>query len=342
MSLTYVKVLVRLKATNLEVSNLRSKQEQLAEFNSALDDLFAGRFVSMQDCAELVDQKKLVKKGKWEDDYGFQAKYPDHPLASENRGKRMKAADTIRDRAMELQEPLPEEMLDRLHVALFDSSAAVRLSLAHALFYCGSKQSSSYLEKLLEKESESKLVREYAGIALERCRMQGIDQLPEGKKVIMLVSKDIQLAIALQKLAEVEGAYFYMPQYNYSELIAWSSAAAVQVIDRWLMGQENWNAFCDYLDDVNDTEIEYPIKAEDGEVLLEEPIYDHTPLIITDWHMERALKEFRDPKKPQDKLFYIEGGSDDMVTKIVEYVLKGREIDIRKLTAEINRERGGY
>ena len=318
---------------------MKNKQEQLAAFRTALDDLFKSQFISMQDYAARVDQKKLVKKGMWEDDYAFQAKHPDHPLASENRGWRIRATDTIRDEAMELQEPLPEEILERLHTALFDCSAAVRLSLAHSLFYCGSRQSVSFLEQLLKEESESKLVREYAGMALERCRMRGIEQLPEDKKAIMLVSKDIQLAIALQQLAEKEGAYLYMPQYGYTELIVWSSAAAVQVIDRWLMGQDGWNMLCDFLAEVNDTSVEYPIKADDGEVLIEEPIYDHTPLVITDWHLEKSLKKFRDPDKPKDKLFYIEGGPDDVVAKLVEYILQGKEMDLGKINAELNDSR---
>jgi len=299
-----------------------NRQEQLGEIKSALDDLFNGNFVSMQDYAKLIEQKKLVKKGKWEDDHEFQAQHPDHPLASDNRFKRIWAADIIRDRAMELKEPLPEEVLGRLHAALFDSTAAVRLSIVHALFYCGSGHSAAYLEKLIAEDNESKMVREYAAVALERCRMRGVDQLPEGKKVIMLVSKDIQLAIALQQLAEKEGACLYMPQYDYTELVAWPSA--VQVIDRWLMGHDGWNLLCDYLADVNDTETEYPLIAEDGEVLIEEPLYDHTPLIITDWHMEKALKEFRAPDKPKEKLFYIEGGNDYVVAQLVEYILAGQ------------------
>jgi hypothetical protein len=59
-------------------------------------------------------------------------------------------------------------------------------------------------------------------------------------------------------------------------------------------------------------------------VLIEEPLYDHTPLIITDWHMEKALKEFREPDKPKEKLFYVEGGNDYVVAQLVEYILAGQ------------------
>jgi hypothetical protein len=313
-----------------------NKQEELyREIEKALDDLFAGTFMTMQDYAESMAEGKTIKKGNWDDDYKFQQENPGHPLTSENRGKRMSAADSIRDLTMELQEPLPDEILERMHDALFDCSGAVRLSLAHALFYCGSRQSAVYLEKLLQEEKESKMVREHAAVALERCRLRGIEKLPEGRKVIMLVGKDIQPAIALQKLAEDEGALLYMPQYDYTEMIAWSSAAVVQVVDRWLLGQDSWNSFCDYLADVNETETVYPIRDENGEVLMEEPIYDHTPLIITDWHLERSLKEFREPNKPKEVLFYLEGGTDYVVAKLVKFILQGRELDLQKINAEI-------
>ena len=305
---------------------MNKRDELFTVIEKALDDLFQGTFLTMQDYADLVAKAELAKKGKWADDFEFQQQNVDHPLTSENRGIRMSAADSIRDLTMDWQKPLPDEILDRMHVALFDCSAAVRLSIAHALFNSGSRQSAVYLEKLLQEEKESKMVREYAAVALERCRMRGVERLPEGKKVIMLIGKDIQLALALQELAEEKGALLYLPQYDYTEMIAWSSAAAVQVVDRWLMGQDSWNSFCDYLADVNETETEYPIRDESGEVLMEEPIYDHTPLIITDWQMERSLKEFRDPDKPKDKLFYIEGGNDYVVAQLVENIIAGEDI----------------
>jgi hypothetical protein len=240
--------------------------------SEALDNLFAAQFLSMHDYNELIASGQLVRKGKYVDDRAFYKANPGHPLAGENRHRRIDAADTIRDQAAVLQNPLPVELLDKLYPALFDCCAAVRHSLAHALFYCGVEQSAPHLEKLLEEETESKMVREYTTAALERCLMRGLKQLPEGKKVIMLVSKDIQLYIALQKLAEREDTYLYMPQHNYSELIAWSSATVVQIIDRLLMGQDNWESFCDYLEDINQTGLQYPIRDESGEVLFEEPI----------------------------------------------------------------------
>jgi len=261
---------------------MKDEQKIHHVISEALDHLFAARFMSMHDYKELIDCGQLVQKGKYVVDRAFYNAHPDHPLAEENRFKRIDAADTIRDQAAVLQKPLPLELLEKIYPALFDCCAAVRHSLAQALFYGGATQSTHHLEELLEEETDSKMVREYTTAALERCRMRDLKHLPEGKKVIMLVTKDIELYIALQKLAESEDAYLYMPQHNYSELIAWSTSAAVQIVDRLLMGKDNWDAFCDYLEDVNQTGLEYPLRDESGEVIFEEPIYDHTPLIYID------------------------------------------------------------
>jgi hypothetical protein len=307
--------------------------------SEALDNLFAAQFLSMHDYNELIASGQLVRKGKYVDDRAFYKANPGHPLAGENRHRRIDAADTIRDQAAVLQNPLPVELLDKLYPALFDCCAAVRHSLAHALFYCGVEQSAPHLEKLLEEETESKMVREYTTAALERCLMRGLKQLPEGKKVIMLVSKDIQLYIALQKLAEREDTYLYMPQHNYSELIAWSSATVVQIIDRLLMGQDNWESFCDYLEDINQTGLQYPIRDESGEVLFEEPIYDHTPLITIDANLRASREKLRNPNIPSHKNFGVEGGSIDLVTKLVMHILHENEIDFYALANECNEGR---
>ena len=318
---------------------MKDEQKIHQIISEALENLFAARFLSMHDYKEFIGSGQLVQKGMYVDDRTFYSEHPEHPLARDNRFMRIDAADTIRDQAAVLQKPLPKELLDKLYPAMFDCCATVRQSLAHTLFYCGDEQSTHHLGKLLGVETESQLTRNYAAAALERCRMRDITQLPVGKKVIMLVSKDIQLYIALQNLAEREGAYLYIPQHNYSELIAWSSATAVQIIDRVLMGQDNWDALCDYLEDVNQTGLEYPVRDESGEVLFEEPIYDHTPLIIIDSNLSVTREKYRNPNKPKDKTFGVEGGSIDLVEKLVTHFLHGKEIDFAALINECNEGR---
>ena len=79
----------------------------------------------------------------------------------------------------------------------------------------------------MEIESQSKLVQDYAGAALARCRMQGVDHLPEGKKVIMLVSKDIQEAKFLRD-------YWYIDKEDFNNKL-WEFLSELNTIIYSLM-----------------------------------------------------------------------------------------------------------
>ena len=61
-----------------------------------------------------------------------------------------------------------------------------------------------------------------------------------------------------------------------------------------------------------------------------------------DCHMEKALKSFREPNKPNDKLFYIESGPVVVLAKPAQNILQGKHIDFKELNEDIIRERGGY
>lgn len=312
----------------------------ITTIHESLTELLKSQFVTMEHYNQLISEKRLVHPKTYHDDRTLEKQHPDHPMASSNRFRRIKLADLVRDTARDLTSELPQDVLTSLHTALFDCCAAVRHSLTTALFYCGSRRSAYYLGRLIEEDGESAMVRTYARIARERCLMREDFLFDEKKPVVLLISQNIDLASSLLKLTERECALFHMPEPNYTELMAWSSE--VQVVDRWLMGQENWNSYCDYLDEVNETETTYPLRDEDGDVLVEEPLYDHTPLIIIDQNMNKSIKEFRDPNKPKDKVYYIGEGTTDVVTKLVEYVLTSRPIVFKEVIEEVNRERGAY
>lgn len=317
----------------------KENKEKVAQIKDSLKELLGCNYVSMGEYRRLIAHRKLADPRRTMDDRTFQQQYPTHPMASENRFRRIKLADSVRDIAREVHEVVPEEILDLLHTVLFDCCASVRHSLSHALFYGGSRRSAYYLGKLIEDEGESAMVRRYARIARERCLMREDPISPE-KRIALLISNNIDLATAILGVVEQEGATFVMAEPPYTELIAWSSE--IQIVDRWLMGKDNWDTFCDYLDEVNETETIYPVRDEDGDIIAEEPIFDHSPLIIVDNHMEKALKTFRKPNKPNDKLFYIESGPVDVVAKLAQYILQGKHIGFKELNEEINRERGGY
>ncbi len=93
-----------------------------------------------------VETGALVKKPVLADDREFYGENPGHPLASENRFKRISAADEISDYAKEKKKPFPQKLLIRIHRSLFDCCAAVRHSAAAVIFYAGNVTSIPCLE----------------------------------------------------------------------------------------------------------------------------------------------------------------------------------------------------
>lgn len=117
------------------------------EFNKALEDL-KWKFMTIADYEEALAKGTLFKNS------------PDDPLAPKNRGKRMAAADIFRD----YKKGLPQEILDVLHVHIFDCAGPVRLSITQALLYSGNETSIPVLERLLDDKVVS--VKIMAGIVL--------------------------------------------------------------------------------------------------------------------------------------------------------------------------------
>ncbi len=93
----------------------------------------------------------------------------DHPMASPQRFIRMGAADFIRDQAKEGALDPDKDLMDRLHSSLFDCCAAVRMSVATAVGVLGQASSRPYLERLLEIETASPMVRGVVEIAIGSC-----------------------------------------------------------------------------------------------------------------------------------------------------------------------------
>lgn len=116
-------------------------------------------FMSMQELDRAGRNGELIiKKGPWGYDYEFQQKYPEHPMSAGRYG-RIKTADSIRDLGRDLNDPLPAEVLEKLHRSLFDCCATVRLSIAEALYNVGDSSSIPFLKELAEYETESNMVK---------------------------------------------------------------------------------------------------------------------------------------------------------------------------------------
>lgn len=87
--------------------------------------------------------------------------------------------------------------------------------------------------------------------------MKETDYVQSDDKLIMLVSNRIDIAKVLFEVAEQTGCKLFIPEPDFTELIAWRSG--VQVIDRWYMGEKSWNMFCEYLREVNKLD-KYPTR----------------------------------------------------------------------------------
>lgn len=85
-----VKKMDNLKEGNVPEENIEHKIDQV------IIDL-TWKFMSIEDYNQAVDAGELGRKPGFTDDMKFFSKYPDHPMAGENRFKRIRAADTIRD-----------------------------------------------------------------------------------------------------------------------------------------------------------------------------------------------------------------------------------------------------
>lgn len=142
-------------------------KRNLHDIHAILSDL-EKNFMTMEQLATAGEAGELViQKGPWAYDSQFQKMYPEHPMSS-GRYTRIKAADTILSLSTEMKEPFQPDILDNLHISLFDCCAAVRLSIAKALYNGGNIDSIPYIQELIKCENESKMVLEQARDTLER------------------------------------------------------------------------------------------------------------------------------------------------------------------------------
>lgn len=387
----------------------------------SLNRIWANKFMLIDEYNRRVESGALATRRWFNDDRVFQKQNPDHPLAGGHRFARIEAADAIRDASRQINRPLQESILADLHKALFDCCAAVRLSLAQALFFVGGPQSIPTIERLIQIESESRMVKGAARVALERCRMRDPARVWTDGKVAMVVTDNMDLVLKLMEIARRYPFRLLIPDPPFRELTTVRSE--VQIIDRWYMGKDVWDMYCEHLDGVladgvhrdlaatyeapqtagsvqspNSVQSVNPAKSA-GAILGSDPArssgaahgsdparssgavqgsdpaqgtaslrrpfplqgpsplqsrpslesqasllaglpQDDTPLIIIDYHMERSMSEFRNPNKPKNSVFYVEGGTIDVVALIVKKAMQGvKPIDFADVIREVNEAR---
>ena len=244
------------------------------EIKQAVKDL-SYKFMSIDDYDRAIEIGKLVIKPGFADDMAFFLKYPDHPMAGENRFKRIRAADIIRDYSKNLKGELPQNILDKVHDALFDCCAAVRHSIAAILFYSGNDTSIPFLMRLLETEKESPIVKKTAEVALFRIK----PQYPSPKEdTLAFASANINLAIKINDFCKENNKKIFFPETGSPDIIA--IPFFVMIVDRNFIGKSAWEDYCEY--------------SNDGD--------DDTPVIIIDANLKQSMEKY--PIRPHMTMFF--------------------------------------
>ena len=258
-----------LKEGNVPEENIEHKIDQ------AIIDL-TWKFMSIEDHNQAIDAGELVRKPGFTDDMKFFLKYPDHPMAGENRFRRIRAADIIRDYSKNLKGELPQNLLDKVHDALFDCCAAVRHSIAGVLFYSGNDTSIPFLMRLLDTEKESKIVKKTAEVVLSRIK----PQYPFPKEdTLVFASDNINLAIEVNDFCRENDKKIFFPEPGSPDIVA--VPFFVMIVDRNYIRKSAWEDYCDYSND------------------------DDTPVIIIDSNLKKSMEKY--PAQPaHNNVFLIE------------------------------------
>ncbi len=147
---------------------------------------------------------------------------------------------------------------------------------------------------------------------------------PEWKKQLLVASNKFKLLGALDDMAREEGAQLRHARPDTPDICVFP--ASVTVVDRRYLGAENWRFYCQFLEEVNNDTDEYPLRDDDGEILLEEPIYDKTPIIIIDAKHDfsrwEGREEFPAPEYALGEVLYIDQHLVDMVVEEARRLLR--------------------
>ena len=224
--------------------------------------------VSLESYSAAVADGSVIKKSILMSDEELARRCPNHPKLHD--GTKMHSADAIRDAARENPlEPFSPEVLARIHGVLYDCSGAVRHSLALALFYAGDQSCVEPLQRLIEQETRadlidtSKMVYRYARAALGRCETRGKYYFPQGMPRVLVISDEIDLVGDLLDVTDKYGAHLYQ-SHSAIDLIVLGDVVA-QIVDRHLCDIDDWAAYCEFLDQLDDPQA-MPLILIDGDI----------------------------------------------------------------------------
>ncbi len=153
---------------------------------------------------------------------------------------------------------------------------------------------------------------------------------PQKEKQVVLASDDEDLKKALDAMATDEDAEVRLIRPDTPDIVVFSGC--VRVVDRRLVGDETWSVFSEYIDEVNDPDQDPVIVDEDGEVLLDGPLYDEVPLVVTDGSSDS--RRFSIPRHMRGSVHYIDGRAVELVVQLVRKILRDSDAQASHVRAE--------
>lgn len=296
--------------------------EDERELRDAVGKIYDSLFMTMSEYEHKIAQGLLVRKKMWEDDFKFHNNNPGHPLAYQAGGTRMGRADTIRNISRKLNHSLPAEILHEVHKQLFDCNAAVRVSLAQALFYAGSAESVGVLEELLAQETASNMVKNAASMALRRCRMRAEKPSAEfDDNTIILFTNELELVSKVFAIADNHSLKVRIPTDPVPEML--TTGGRLQIVDRVLLGKDKWDEYCRKVREI--------VNTEEGRK------HFVIPQVFTEYGMGMTVKNYESPVRDKNFYYYIEGGNVYIIDVLLPMLIRGERADVKECVEEANR-----
>lgn len=204
-------------------------------------------FMSIVDYAEAERSGKLPKWPDISSESLSKVKYPKkHPLNDDIVDKRSTASVMIWMSAQEKRHLFTRDVLEKIHVHMFDCSPAVRLWLVQALYYIGDRSSVPHIKRLLDMEVIGDLPNTVGDISEGMVILCKLAPKPAScERTIFLLSPDFELAKKLRDFSEHKDMNLWIGGPDSPDVIAVPYKVGI-VYKNW-MDEKAWNEWIIFL-----------------------------------------------------------------------------------------------
>lgn len=268
-------------------------------------------FMSVVDYAEAVRSGKLPQWPDVRSESRSKGKYPEeHSLNKDNLDKRETASLTIHMSARSERHLFTRDVLEKIHVHMFDCAPLVRDSLVQALYYIGDGSSVPYIKRLLDIEVIGDLptnIRMPDIITLGHVILRKLAPKPAScERTIFLLSPDIYLARRLKDFCEHNDMNLWIGGPNSPDVIAVPYKVGIMHKD-W-MDEKSWNEWVTCLKES---------QGEDHDFLLIIIVDSHT----SEWARREFEAQFVDIHKT---IFFVSEGEETNILRTVRIWLDSK------------------